>query len=143
MKLGLSKSLQAVFQYIIPIPSPVVNKLTIEPVWLAGFASAEGFFFVNIFNSPTHKLKAGVHLEFSLTQHSRDELLMKSLIEFFKCDNVQRYNDACYYRIGNLSGITENIKPLFKKYPILGEKSKDFSDFCEVLEMIKEKKTFN
>lgn len=65
---------------------------------------------------------------------------MKSLIEFFKCGNVKRYNDARYYRIGNLSGITENIIPLFKNYPILGEKSKDFSDFCEVLEMIKNKK---
>jgi hypothetical protein len=140
MNLGLSKNLQATFQEIIPIQRLVINKLTIEPEWLAGFASAEGCFFVNIFNSPTHKLKAGVQLEFSLSQHSRDELLMKSLIEFFKCGNVQRYNDACYYRIGNLSGITENILPLFKKYPILGEKSKDFSDFCEVLEMIKDKK---
>ena len=54
--------------------------------------------------------------------------------------NVHRHNDACYYRIGNFSGITENIIPLFKKYPILGEKSKDFSDLCEVLEMIKDKK---
>ena len=65
---------------------------------------------------------------------------MKSLIEFLGCVNVHSSNNACYYRIGNLSGITENIIPLFKKYPILGEKSKDFSDFCEVLEMIKDKK---
>ena len=140
MNLGLSKSLQAAFQDIIPIPRPVFHNLNIGPEWLAGFASAEGCFFINIFNSPTHKLKAGVQLEFSLSQHSRDELLMKSLIEIFKCGNVQMYNDACYYRIGNLSGITENIIPLFKKYPILGEKSKDFSDFCDVSEMIKDKK---
>ena len=140
MNLGLSESLQAAFQDIIPIPRPVFKNLTIEPEWLAGFASAECCFFVNIFNSPTHKLKAGVQLEFSLTQHSRDELLMISLIEFFKCGNVQKYNDACYYRIGNLPGITENIIPLFKNYPILGEKSKDFSDFCDVSEMIKDKK---
>lgn len=73
---------------------------------------------------------------------------MKSLIDILKCGNVKRYNDACYYRISNISDITENIIPLFKKYPILshpfrggrGEKSKDFSDFCEVLEMIKDKK---
>lgn len=94
-------------------------------------------FFVNIFKSPSHKLKEGVQLEFSLTQHSRDELLMKSLIEFFNCGNVQRSNDACKYRVGNLPAMTENIIPLFKKYPILGEKSKDFTDFCKVLEMIK------
>jgi hypothetical protein len=119
MNLGLSKSLQAAFQDIIPIPRAIFHNLTIELEWLAGFASAEDCFCVNIFNSPTHKLKAGVQLEFTLTQHSRDELLMKSLIEIFKSGNVQRYNDACYYRIGNFSGITENIIPLFKKisYP--------------------------
>jgi hypothetical protein len=85
-------------------------------------------------------LKAGIQLEFSLSQHSRDELLMKSLIEFFNCGKIQKYKDACYYRVSNLPGITENIIPLFKIYPILGEKSKDFSDFCKVSEMIKEKK---
>lgn len=65
---------------------------------------------------------------------------MKSLIELLKCGSFHMQNDACYYRVGNLSSITENIIPLFKEYPILGEKSKDFSDFCEVLEMIKDKK---
>lgn len=140
MNLGLSDKLQAAFQDITPIARPVINNMTIEPEWLAGFASAEACFFVNIFNSPTHKLKAGVQLEFSISQHSRDEILMKSLIEFLNCGNVHNYNNACYYRVGNLLGITQNIIPLFKTYPILGEKSKDFSDFCEVLEMIKDKK---
>lgn len=65
---------------------------------------------------------------------------MKSFIYFFKCGNVHKYKDACYYRIGNILDLTENIVPLFKKYPILGEKSKYFSDFCEILEMIKDKK---
>ncbi|KAF9818431.1 hypothetical protein IEO21_02780 [Rhodonia placenta] len=140
MNRGLSKSLQAAFPDILPIPRAVFHNLTLVPEWLGGFASAEGCFFVNIFNSSTHKLKAGVQLEFSLSQHSRDEALMKSLIELLKCGSFHMQNDACYYRVGNLSSITENIIPLFKEYPILGEKSKDFSDFCEVLEMIKDKK---
>lgn len=142
MNLGLSQSLQAAFQNIVPIPRPMpfIKNLTIEPEWVAGFSSAEGCFFINLFNSPGHKLKKGVQLEFSLTQHSRDVILMENLVEFFKCGNIQTYNDACYYRIGNLSGISENIVPLFKKYSILGEKSKDFSDFCEVLDMVKDKK---
>ena len=53
---------------------------------------------------------------------------MKSLIEFLGCGNAHSSNNACNYRIGNLLGITENIIPLFKNYPILGEKAKDFSD---------------
>ncbi|GJJ16196.1 hypothetical protein Clacol_010488 [Clathrus columnatus] len=140
MNLGLSKSLQAAFPNVIPVPRPLVINPTIEPEWIAGFATAEACFFVNVLNSPRYKLKAGIQLEFSLTQHSRDELLMKSLIEYFNCGKVQKYQDACYYRVGNLPGITEKIIPFFKKYPILGEKSKDFSDFCKVSEMIKDKK---
>ena len=70
-------------------------------------------------------MKAGIQLEFSLSQHSRDELLLKSLIEFFNCGKIQKYKDACYYRVSNLPGITSNIIPLFKIYPILGEKSKE------------------
>lgn len=46
----------------------------------------------------------------------------------------------CYYRVGNLLSIIENIIFLFKEYFIFGEKFKDFFDFCEVLEMIKDKK---
>lgn len=140
MNLGLSKSLQAAFLNVIPIPRPLVSNPTIEPEWIAGFATAEACFFVNVLNSPRYKLKAGIQLEFSLTQHSRDDLLMKSLIEYFNCGNVHKYQEACYYRISNLPGITEKIIPFFKKYPILGEKSKDFSDFCKVSEMIKDKK---
>ena len=141
MNLGLSESLQAAFPNIIPGIRPLANKPSIiDPEWLAGFATAEGCFFVNIFKSPSHKLKEGVQLEFNLTQHYRDELLMKSLIEFFSCGNLQRSNNACIYRVTNIPNLTEKIIPLFKKYPICGEKSKDFLDFCKVLEMVELKK---
>lgn len=65
---------------------------------------------------------------------------MKSLIEFFNCGNLQRSKNACIYRVTNIPDITEKIIPLLKKYPIYGEKSKDFADFYKVLEMIKVKK---
>jgi LAGLIDADG endonuclease len=116
------------------------NLSRIDPEWLSGFAAAEGCFFVNIFKSPTHKLKEGVQLEFNLTQHNRDELLMKSFVEFFNCGSLHMYRNACVYRVTNISDITEKIIPLFKKYPIYGEKSKDYADFYKVLEMIKVKK---
>jgi hypothetical protein len=37
-------------------------------------------------------------------------------------------------------GLTDKIIPLFKNYPIYGEKCKDYADFYKVLEMIKTKK---
>jgi len=147
MNLGLSESLKTAFPNVVPRIRPLANipaaGFMLNPEWVAGFAAAEGCFFVNIFKSPTHKLKEGVQLEFNITQHNRDELLMKSIIEFFGCGNIQRYNNACVYRVTNVPNLTEKIIPVFKKYPIYGEKSKDYFDFCKVLEMIALKKTFN
>jgi hypothetical protein len=110
----------------------------LNPEWVAGFA-AEGCFFVNIVKSPTHKWKQGVQLEFNITQHNRDELLMKSFIEFFGCGYIQKSNNACIYRVTHVPNLTENIIPVFKKYLIYGEKSKDYFDF-KVLDMIALKK---
>jgi hypothetical protein len=41
--------------------------------------------------------------------------------------------------VDRLSDITDKIIPLFKKYPIEGVKAKDFADFCEVAELMKNK----
>ena len=76
----LSKELKAAFPApdVIPAERPLVldPKIT-NPHWLAGFTSAEGCFMVKIKASKTI---AGyvVHLGFQLTQHKRDEVLMKS-----------------------------------------------------------------
>lgn len=48
INLGLSKSLQAAFPDVIPVPRPLVKNPTLDPEWIAGFASAEACFFVNL-----------------------------------------------------------------------------------------------
>jgi hypothetical protein len=78
-----------------------------------------------------------VQLVFILTQHSRDELLIKSLIDFLDCGNAYKDNNVYRYRVKKFLDLTDKIIPLFKKYPILGEKSKDFADFCLVAELMK------
>ena len=40
MNLGLSESLQAAFPDLLPMSRPLVNNPTIDPEWIAGFASA-------------------------------------------------------------------------------------------------------
>jgi len=65
---------------------------------------------------------------------------MKRFIEFFNCGYIQMSRNACVYRVTNISDITDKIIPLFKNYPIYGEKCKDYADFYKVLEMIKTKK---
>jgi hypothetical protein len=127
---GLSDELKAAFPHVIPVKRPIVTpgvkkKFFFDPEWLAGFTSAEGCFLVNVFRSSGHKLGLRVQLRFQLTQHIRDEALMRSLIEYFGCGNVY---------------IRERAIPFFNKYPIVGEKFLNFKDFCIIAELIKQNK---
>lgn len=75
-----------------------------------------------------NKIGAQVLLTFQLVQHSRDEQLMRSLIEYFGCGNVCKDKEAFRYRVEVFSDNNEKIIPFFKKYNIAGVKAQDFKD---------------
>ena len=85
--------------------------------------------------------KAGsfVVILFILTQHLRDELLLKSFIDFFKCGHTYSYLNYIEFRCQSFKDNYEKIKPFFQKYPILGVKGKDYKDWVKVAEMIQSK----
>jgi|SRR6186713_2232690 len=83
-------------------------------------------------------------LRFKLTQHSRDEQLMKNIQAYldatrgkYSPSSISEHGDILVWRFMD---IVEKIIPLFSKYPIMGVKLKDFQDFCLVAELIKENK---
>ena len=78
---GLSKRLLESFLDIIPVERPIIKPVDrLDPNWLSGFISGEGCcFFVNIATSETTKTRFNVILELSISQHSRDTLLIQSL----------------------------------------------------------------
>jgi hypothetical protein len=90
--------------------------------------TTEASFYINIKKSPTATLGYVVVLRFELVQHSRDELLMISLIEFFKCGNVRSYKEAIFFRVEKLSDIINIIIPFFNQHHIKGVKFKYFQD---------------
>lgn len=47
--------------------------------------------------------------------------------------------DVGDYIVTKFSDVVENIIPFFNKYPIEGVKSLDFTDWCKVAELMKEK----
>lgn len=123
---------------------PIVSNQEIPNLnWIAGFTSGEGCFFVHIYLSKTRKLGEAVKLEFQLTQHLRDEQLLISFIEYFKCGYVVKKINAVEFRVTKFQDINEKIIPFFKKSPIVGVKAKDFEDWCQVASLMEEKKTFN
>ena len=86
------------------------------------------------------KLGATVHLEFQITQHIRDEILMKMFVSYFNAGNCNnRGETAMDFRVAKFSDIQEKIVPFFDKYPVIGIKSQDLEDFKRVAELIKNK----
>jgi len=66
---------------------------------------------------------------------------MKSLIDYFNCGRLSRKIDVYEFQVSpqgvppkedKFSDIVDKILVFFDKYPILGEKAKDFEDFKKV-----------
>ena len=139
---GLSDELQVAFpaEHSISISRPLIkNQKVSDQNWLAGFITAEGCFFIGLVKSESYKLKERVILIFMLTQHSRDEVLMRSLVDYLGCGNISMGKDIINYRVVNYSDIKGKLLPLFNKYNILGVKSLDFQDWCKAAELVENK----
>lgn len=77
-------------------------------------------------------------LRFTIGLHSRDELVLKSLVSYLGCGRYKKTSESVgVFIIGNLTEINEKIIPLFEKYPLKGAKLKDFEDFCKVADIKK------
>ena len=142
MNLGLSDNLKLEFPNFIPVERPIINigDVNLDPNWISGFISAEGNFDVRI---PVTNTKLGhrVQLRFRITQHKRDIKLMNKIIEYFKTGKVYNYNGKGYASAVNItivdfSSITENLIPFLRKYPIIGVKYNDYTDWCKIHELM-------
>lgn len=149
MNKGLSDTLKSAFPLVATdlaykdiTPKLLIRNSIIEsPNWITGFTSGEGCFSINISKSSANRLGFQVSLKFTLTQPFRDELLLKSFIDYLGCGRVEKQRDLRVdFVVTKFSDIEKKIIPFFNKYPIIGVKSKDFEDWCEVAQMIKEKK---
>ena len=69
-----------------------------------------------------------VSLTFSLIQHSRDEHLIKSLVDYFGFGKAYTYRSNTEFKSRGFANNYEKVIPFFQKYPILGIKSLDFED---------------
>jgi hypothetical protein len=108
-----------------------------NPEWFAGFASAESCFHINIKSSSSTNCGYLIWLTFTLTQHKRDEVLIKSFESYLGCGNIEiTSRDVVNFNVRKLSDITIIIIPFFEKHPILGVKLKDFEDWCNVAQIM-------
>ena len=141
MNLGLSDKLQLTFPDVVSVERFLVEiPQKIDPQWLAGFTSAEGCFMVRTIASKTHFKGFQVRLEYQVTQHIRDEKLIRWIRDYLNCGHVYRCRVTFDLRVSKFDDITLKIIPFFQKHPIHGVKALDFADWCQVAEMMKQKK---
>jgi hypothetical protein len=125
MNLGNSVALKAAFPDIIPVTRPLVeNQLIADPNWIAGFTSGEGCFFVRLRESSSYQMGYNVLLKFQITQHIRDSLLLKKIIDYLECGYFREIvkNNEGKFEVESLKDVIEKIIPFFNKYPIRGVK---------------------
>lgn len=139
MNLGLSDSLANAYPNTHPVTRPVVDHVpSIDLNWFAGFTSAEGCFFVEIFKHTT-KIGYGVRLKFQVTQNNRDLELLSKFSEQLGCGRCEtvKGRKLVNFVVTRVSDIELKILPLFIDYPIYGMKALDLADFRKVLEIMK------
>lgn len=124
MNLGLPEVLKNAFPNIRAAKRTTVDLGKIEQAqWMAGFASGEGCFYINI-----NKIKSTVEINFNLCQHVRDERLLRRCIEFFQAGRVTKSRNCYVFWISKFEVLFNKVLPLFKEAPIMGIKAKDFKD---------------
>lgn len=142
MNQGLTNELTLDFPDIVAKPRPIIKDLTVkDPNWISGFTSGDGCFHVSLYKSPFTKTGYGIGLRLQLAQHSRDTLLLKSLISYLGCGRVEENEKtlASYYVVSKFDDILEKVIPFFDKYQIEGVKSSDFLTFKQIAFMMQEK----
>lgn len=126
---------------IVPVPLPLLPLITVRDInsyWLAGFTSGDGCFSVSVIKSKA-KLGETSWIRFILTQHNRDEDLMKVIAAYLGCGKINKDHKATYLVVQRLSDIIKNIIPLFDKYQLEGFKVKDYMDFKKVAYLMDKK----
>jgi hypothetical protein len=116
------------------------NTNIFNPGWVAGFIDGEGTLHVAINKNSTMALGYQVQLQFAITQHIRDELMMLKFIDFFGGGTI--VNDGplkVQYRIRSFK-LLENLFDLLGKYPLQTQKRLDAECFRQVYDMMVDRK---
>ena len=75
---------------------------------------------IKVLENKNFKTGFQVQLKFIISQHARDEQLMKSLIKYFECgytDKDKTRPNVVNFIVTMIADITKKIIPLFQKTP--------------------------
>ena len=77
-------------------------------------------------------------MRFRVTQHTRDKVLLVSLISYLRCGHYYKAKGNNYrqYKISKFSGIAHKIISFFKEYHMLGVKAQDYEYWYKVANIV-------
>jgi hypothetical protein len=139
---GLPTAVKEEFPDLLPSVLPELKlPLSLNPNWLAGFITAEGSFYISLYESNKRKAGYAVSLSFSLSQHLKDIELLERLSLFLDCGVVRRSSNrgTAEFIVTKSSDLNQKIIPLLLKYNLSGVKLLDFERFKEVSLLIENK----
>ena len=115
--------------------------------WVVGFVDGEGTFSVSIFKNKTTKRGWQVFPEFIVTQGSKSRASLEDLQQFFDCGRIlvnhrfdNHQEDLYRYCVRSLEDLRSKIIPFFINHPLRTAKKADFKTFCEIINLIEQKK---
>ena len=104
--------------------------------WMAGFVTGEGSF--SVVDSGKN-----ISLSFRISQHIRDENLLRHMVNYFNCGIFNYHNkekSAGTFVVRRFDDNWNRIIPFFLEYSVLGVKKGNFQSWVLVASLIKEKK---
>ena len=142
-------------KYSLSLLTSNLNKSNLlENNWLAGFTEADGSFGVKIVESKSksedrkRSVSASISLKFRLDQRLMDKMTSSSMLYIMEeianslSTDLKTYNESKADKTTVLSiGVTaidklERVVKYFDKYPLFGVKSKNYSDWRTVYDLI-------
>jgi hypothetical protein len=102
--------------------------------WVSAFIDAEGTFAIGINKKKDMKLGYQVILEFVISQHKRDQILLENIKVFFgECGYIAKDGaNMVQYRIRAVKDVTNVLIPHLAANPLLTQKRLDAAAFMEV-----------
>lgn len=110
----------------------------LHPWYVTGLVEGEGCFCVS-FNR-RRRLKVGIETRpsFSISLSKRDLELVKKLREFFGCGGIRfcRSDRTYKFEVRAIDDLWHKVIPHFKRYPLAGQKRRDFELFAQICDLV-------
>jgi cytochrome c oxidase subunit 3 len=118
-----------------------INKEILDPYWLVGFVDAEGCFYIKPNKSKSELRRDRYSLVFTISQHSRDLLLLNNIVDYLQCGVIETPNgrNEGRYIVYKFNDHLEKIMPFFEKFNLVTVKQLDFLDYKKAASLLKKK----